>query len=156
MTFEILKTLIKEEWRVHTSLFGNRMFAFFPLMIGVCAFIAAMFLPFIQTVMTPKQMLQSAHYLFIFFGVTIGSFGLSGREVLNRRFGQASLVAYSSRSLPISERIIFLNFLIKDIVYYVFLWILPIMVGLTLATFFIEISTTSMPVSYTHLRAHET
>ena len=144
MVFGILKIMIKEEWRLHTSLFGNRMFAFFPIMIGVAAFVSTLFLPYVQMTMTTKQMLQSAHYLFIFFGVTIGSFGLAGKEIMNRRFGQASLVAYSSRSLPVSERTIFLNFLIKDIIYYVFLWILPITFGLILATLFISINTTSM------------
>ncbi len=144
MVFGILKIMIKEEWRLHTSLFGNRMFAFFPIMIGVAAFVATLFLPYVQMIMTTKQMVQSAHYLFIFFGVTIGSFGLAGKEIMNRRFGQASLVAYSSRSLPVSERTIFLNFLIKDIIYYVFLWILPITFGLILATLFISINTTSM------------
>ena len=141
MVFGILKIMIKEEWRLHTSLFGNRMFAFFPVMICIAAFIASLFLPFIQTIMTNQQMLQSAHFLFIFFGVTIGSFGLAGKEIMNRRFGQASLIAYSSRSLPISERVIFLNFLIKDIIYYVILWILPIIISLIIATFFVSLST---------------
>jgi len=144
VAFEILKIMIKEEWRLHTSLFGKFMFAFFPILILIGAFIISLFLPFIQTIMSTKQLLQSAHYLFIFFGVSIGSFGLMGREVLNRRFGQASLIAYSSRSLPISERKIFLNFLIKDIFYYVFLWILPIILGLTISTIFIQVNTISM------------
>ena len=144
MVFGILKIMMKEEWRLHTSLFGNRMFAFFPLMIGTGTFIASMFLPYIQTIMTTKQMLQSAHYLFILFGVTIGTFGLAGKEIMNRRFGQASLVAYSSRSLPVSERTIFLNFLIKDVIYYVILWIVPIIFGLILASLFIPVNTTSM------------
>ena len=144
MVSRILKLMIKEEWRLHTSLFGNRMFAFFPLMISIGAFILSLFLPYIQTIMTTKQMLQSAHYLFILFGITIGTFGLTGKEIMNRRFGQASLIAYSSRSLPVSERTIFLNFLIKDIIYYVILWILPITFGLIIATLFIPISTTSM------------
>jgi len=143
----ILKIMIKEEWRLHTSLFGKNMFAIFPIVICVGAFITSLFLPYIQTVMTTKQMLQSAHYLFIFFGVTIGAFGLTGKEVMNRRFGQASLIAYSSRSLPVSERFIFLNFLIKDIIYYLFFWILPIILGLTFATFFISINTVSMIIA---------
>ena len=143
MSFDIFKIMMKEEWRLHTSLFGNLMFALFPIVICACTFVASLFLPHIQKIMTLKQLFQSAHYLFIFFGVSIGSFGLFGREVMNRRFGQASLVAYSSRSLPVSERNIFFNFLIKDIVYYVILWILPISMGFIFATFFIPINTVS-------------
>jgi len=144
MTLEILKAMIKEEWRLHTSLFGSRMFALFPLLIGISTFTISLFLPYMTKVMTMGQMLQSAHYLFIFFGVSIGAFGLFGREVMNRRFGQASLIAYSSRSLPISERIIFLNFFIKDILFYMLLWILPITLGFILATPFISIDTISV------------
>lgn len=140
----ILKTMIKEEWRLHSSLFGGRMFAVFPIMIFIGTFVTSMFLPFIQTVMTTSQMLQSIHYFFILFGVSIGAFGLAGKEIMNRRFGQASLIAYSSRNLPVSERLIFTAFLIKDIIYYVILWILPIITGLIMVTFFIDISTISM------------
>ena len=143
MKFEILKRMIIEEWRMHTSLFGGRMFALFPVVIFIGSFATSFFLPYMQIVMTTQQILQSAHYLFIFFGVSIGAFGLFGREVMNRRFGQASLIAYSSRSLPVSERTIFFNFLIKDIIFYIILWILPIILGFTIASFFIPITTIS-------------
>jgi len=143
MNLILLKIMIKEEWRLHTSLFEKRMFASFPLLIGIISFIASFFLPFFAQVMAYPQIFQSAHYIFIFFGVSIGAFGLFGREVMNRRFGQASLLAYSSRSLPISERTIFTNFFIKDILFYILLWILPITLGFTLATPFIQINTLS-------------
>ena len=136
----ILKTMIKEEWRLHTNLFGGLMFAFFPLLIGIGTFVASIFLPYLETIMTTRQMLQLAHYLFVIFGMSIGAFGLFGREVMNRRFGQASLIAYSSRSLPVSERTIFFNFFIKDIIYYIILWILPITMGFVFATPFISIN----------------
>jgi hypothetical protein len=53
---------------------------------------------------------------------------------MNRRFGQASLLAYSARSLPLSEKFIFTNFVIKDTVYYFFLWVLPFGMGYILAS----------------------
>jgi len=140
---KILKTMMKEEWRVHANLFGGAMFAFFPLLIGIGTFAASLFLPYLRTIIPDRQMLLLAHYLFILLGVGIGAFGLFGREVMNRRFGQASLIAYSSRTLPVSERTIFLNFIIKDVIYYLFLWIIPIIVGFVLATPFVSISTIS-------------
>jgi hypothetical protein len=69
----------------------------------------------------------------------VGGFGLLGNEVMNRRFGQASLLAYSARSLPLSERFIFSNFVIKDTVYYFFLWVLPFGFGYILASPFIRV-----------------
>ncbi len=58
---------------------------------------------------------------------------------MNRRFGQASLLAYSARSLPLSEKFIFANFVIKDTVYYFFLWVLPFGFGYILASPFIGV-----------------
>jgi hypothetical protein len=74
----------------------------------------------------------------MFFGISIGAFGLFGKEIMNRRFGQISLIAYSSRSLPVSEKKIFLVFFIKDILFYLFLWIIPICTGFLLTSSFID------------------
>jgi hypothetical protein len=72
----------------------------------------------------------------------VGAFGLIGMEAMNRRFGQASLLAYSARSLPISERTIFLNFVVKDIVYYFILWVFPFVAGFAIASPFIGVPLT--------------
>ena len=79
------------------------------------------------------------HANYLMLGIMVGGFGLLGNEVMNRRFGQASLLAYSARSLPLSEKFIFLNFVIKDTVYYFFLWVLPFGFGYILASPFIGI-----------------
>jgi hypothetical protein len=63
--------------------------------------------------------------MFLMLGFMVGAFGLMGSEMMNRRFGQASLLSYSARSLPLSEKTIFFNFVVKDTVYYFFLWVLP-------------------------------
>jgi hypothetical protein len=79
------------------------------------------------------------HASFLMLGFMVGAFGLLGNEVMNRRFGQASLLAYSARSLPLSGRFIFLNFVIKDLVYYFFLWVFPFCLGYILASPFIGV-----------------
>jgi len=140
MIFKILIAMIKEEYRLHSSMFGSLMFLTFPLLIGIGMFVMSLFIPYIRDVITIDQMVKLSHVIFILFGVSIGAFGLFGKEVMNRRFGQASLIAYSSRSLPVSERVIFFNFFIKDIIFYLFFWIAPIIIGFTLASFFISIS----------------
>lgn len=138
--FEILNKMIKEEWRMHSTIFGNLMFAMFPVLLFAFAFAGSMFLPVFLTIMAYDQIIMIIHYIFVLFGMSIGGFGLFGREAMNRRFGQASLIAYSSRTLPVSERKIFLNFFIKDVIYYILMWIVPFMVGLAFAVPFIPIS----------------
>lgn len=131
--FDIFKNMFKEEWRLHSSLFGNSGFAFFPVFIFLFTFFVSLVLPVFREMVTDVQIAFGIHYFFLLMGAMIGAFGLMGREFMNRRFGQASLIAYSSRVLPVSERFIFANFLGKDIVYYFILYILPFVSGFSLA-----------------------
>ena len=70
----------------------------------------------------------------------VGSFGIMGKEMMNRRFGQGSLLIHSARSLPVSERRLFANFVVKDTLYYFMLWILPFCLGFLIASPFNAIS----------------
>ncbi len=138
--FELFTSMFKEEWRLHATLFGSLNFALFPVLIFGIAFMGAFLLPLILSVMNLSVLVCTLHGSFALLGIMVGSFGLLGKEIMNRRFGQASLIAYSARSLPVSEKWIFLNFVIKDIVYYFILWILPFCVGFILAAPFIGMS----------------
>lgn len=135
--FDIFKSMIKEEWRMHSSLFGHSGFALFPVFIFLFTFFVSLVLPVFREVFTDAQIALGMHYFFLLVGGMVGAFGLMGREFMNRRFGQASLIAYSSRVLPVSERFIFANFLGKDIIYYFILYILPFVAGFALAAEFV-------------------
>jgi hypothetical protein len=130
---DILRSMIKEEWRIHSCLFGGAMFALFPVILVVLAFFGSLTIPTLNAIIPIRQFLSIIQYAFVLFGLSVGSFGLFGREVMNRRFGHASLLAYSSRTLPMSERKILLNFFVKDVLYYFLLWILPFALGFALA-----------------------
>ena len=125
----ILTTMIKEEWRLHTIGSKNQSFKMFPLIIFFASIICSLLIPFFLGIISISKLFFYAHLFFLLFGLSIGAFGLFGKEIMNRRFGQISLIAYSSRSLPVSERAIFFSFFIKDVVFYLFLWILPIFLG---------------------------
>jgi len=137
--------MIKEEWRMHSSLFGNGGFTLFPVFIFLFTFFVSLVLPVFREIVTDAQIALGMHYLFLLVGGMVGAFGLMGREFMNRRFGQASLIAYSSRVLPVSERFIFANFLIKDIVYYFILYILPFVAGFAFAAALVPAGSFSLP-----------
>jgi hypothetical protein len=138
--FELFVSMVREEWRLHATLFGSASFALFPVLIFAIAFMGSFLLPLFRTVIPPGTLATLAFALFALLGLMVGAFGLLGKEVMNRRFGQVSLIAYSSRSLPISERHIFSTFIVKDVVYYFFLWILPFIIGFGVASPFIGVS----------------
>jgi hypothetical protein len=138
--FELFIAMLKEEWRVHSTMFGSLSFALFPVMIFGIAFMGAFLTPLMRTTMPSGNLSLIIHGSFLMLGIMVGGFGLLGNEVMNRRFGQASLLAYSARSLPLSEQFIFLNFVIKDTVYYFFLWVFPFGLGYILASPFTGVS----------------
>jgi hypothetical protein len=132
--FELFTAMVKEEWRVHSTMFGSLSFALFPVMIFGIAFMGSFLLPLMQNTLPAGNLTLIVHANYLMLGIMVGAFGLLGNEVMNRRFGQASLLAYSARSLPLSEKFIFANFVIKDTVYYFFLWVLPFGFGYILAS----------------------
>ncbi|MDO9325632.1 MAG: hypothetical protein Q7T80_11830 [Methanoregula sp.] len=132
--FELFVAMLKEEWRVHSTMFGSLSFAMFPVMIFGIAFMGAFLVPLMETTLPAGNLTLILHASYLMLGIMVGGFGLLGNEVMNRRFGQASLLAYSARSLPLSEKFIFLNFVIKDTVYYFFLWVFPFGLGYILAS----------------------
>ena len=137
--FELFTNMVKEEWRVHSTMFGSLSFALFPVMIFGIAFMGSFLIPLMQTTLPSGNLALIVHASYLMLGIMVGGFGLLGNEVMNRRFGQASLLAYSARSLPLSEKFIFSNFVIKDTVYYFFLWVLPFGFGYILASPFIGV-----------------
>ncbi len=132
--FELFTNMVKEEWRVHSTMFGSLSFALFPVMIFGIAFMGSFLIPLMRTTLPAGNLTLIIHANYLMLGIMVGGFGLLGNEVMNRRFGQASLLAYSARSLPLSEKFIFSNFVIKDTVYYFFLWVLPFGFGYILAS----------------------
>ncbi|MFY9800414.1 MAG: hypothetical protein WAK10_04120 [Methanoregula sp.] len=132
--FELFTNMVKEEWRVHSTMFGSLSFALFPVMIFGIAFMGSFLIPLMRTTLPAGNLTLIVHANYLMLGIMVGGFGLLGNEVMNRRFGQASLLAYSARSLPLSEKFIFTNFVIKDTVYYFFLWVLPFGFGYILAS----------------------
>jgi hypothetical protein len=137
--FKLFTSMMKEEWRIHSTIFGSLSFALFPVMIFGIAFMGSFLIPLFRAVVPLGDLTTIIHAIFVLLGVMVGAFGLLGTEAMNRRFGQASLLAYSARSLPLSERTIYLNFVVKDTVYYFILWVFPFVAGFFVASLFLGI-----------------
>jgi len=136
---KLFVNMMKEEWRVHSTMFGSLSFALFPVMIFGIAFMGSFLLPLFRAAVPPGYIAIIIHAIFLLLGIMVGGFGLLGMEVMNRRFEQASLLSYSARSLPISEQEIFCTFVVKDTVYYLVLWVLPFVAGFAIASPFISV-----------------
>jgi hypothetical protein len=137
--FALFMSMMKEEWRLHSTLFGSLSFALFPVLICAISFMGAILIPLFRQMVPAGDLAFFTNASFLLLGVMVGAFGLIGDEIMSRRFGQASLLTYSSRTLPLSERSLFAAFVIKDIVYYCLLWVFPFVAGYAIATPFIGV-----------------
>ena len=131
---DLFKNMLKEEWRIHTTILGNVTFIVFPLIVILLILLLSMFAPLIQRITTESFIFLILHFIFIFFGLNVGAFGIYGKDFMNKRFSHANLLAFSSRTLPLSDRHIFMTFILKDIFYYLFLFIIPAIIGIVLAS----------------------
>lgn len=120
--------MLKEEWRTHSRLFGSYGFAAFPLLIVLMTGISYPVL--VLAGFTFSDILLGAHVLVFFFGLNVGTIGFISRDAIKNVLGEQNLLIFSSRTLPISKKRILGTYLIKDLIYYSFLFIAPILIGM--------------------------
>lgn len=123
----VFREMLREEWRLHTNLFGGRRFAAFPVMIALIATGATWALTVSGTAI--GAVIAGLHALVFAFGLHTGSMGLISRDAVRNLVGDATLLVFSARTLPLSARRLVGIFLAKDAVYYSALFLVPLSVG---------------------------
>jgi len=120
--------MLREEWRMHSHLFGGLRFAAFPIFIALVGGATAWALT--ETGTDVSTIVAGVHVLVLFFGLQTGTVGLLGRDVMQNLLGDVSLLVFSGHTLPISQRGLLGVFLVKDALYYSLLFLLPITLAL--------------------------
>ena len=148
---KILKLMFKEEFRLQASFFNRSYFLTSSFVLILFTFIMGLSLPMLRQAVEIDDMLLVVHWIMLFYGLGVGGFALFGERILERRFGSISLLLGSGYTLPIRHRRLFFLFYIKDTMYYILLTILPMIVGLALASVFVSILLTSLLVLFISL-----
>lgn len=123
-TAALFGRMLREEWRLHSRLFGGVRFALFPLFVFGLAAGAVWLLAIAGT--GPEAVVAGMSALVFLFGLQTGSIGLVSREALTDLLGDLTLLLYAARTLPVSRRRVFGVFLAKDLVYYAALFLTPL------------------------------
>jgi len=119
--------MFREEWRLHSRLFRGRRFALFPVLIALLAAGTVRLLAVTGT--EPGTVFAGLHALAFVFGLHTGSIGLVARDALRNLLGDLTLLVFSARTLPLSQNRLLAVFVLKDVVYYALLFLLPIALG---------------------------
>lgn len=126
--------MMKEEWRLHSRLFGGWSFGAFPLVVLVIA--AAAYVGVIASGFTFTELERGLQYVVFFLGLSVGSVGFVSSDAVENLLGESNLLVFSSRTLPVSQRRSVSVFVIKDLVYYSFLYLTPLVAALLPVAFF--------------------
>ena len=120
--------MLREEWRLHSELLGGGRFGFFPLAVAGLVAGAVELLAFVGT--GSGAVVAGLHGLALVFGIHTGSIGFVGRDALQDLLGDVTLLVFSGRTLPLSQRELLATFVVKDVLYYALLFLLPMAAGL--------------------------
>ncbi len=130
----ILK-MIKEEWRKNSKLYRGRSFAAFPLL--VLSFSAAWnFLVVNFSTISYEMIGDSLVALSALMGIAVGLTGFSSRDAFQNVLGRTNYLVFSSKTLPVSKKQLYLDYFVKDTFFYLTLIILPLSLGFLIPTGF--------------------
>lgn len=124
----IFHRMLQEEFRMHTEMFGRYRFAAFPVFIFLMSTLG--FLLLASTDVALQPIIFGLHLFVVFFGLQTGSIAFIGTDAMRNVLGDTTYLIYSARTLPISQKRLLGIFLLKDLLYYAAVFLLPITLGL--------------------------
>jgi len=136
--------MLKEEYRTHTSYSGKSRFMSFPVFVFVLSLGSGLTMNKMLETVSLGQFALFAHASAFMYGVSVGAFGLMGREYLERRYGRNNYLVAMPYLLPLSFKTTFLGIYLRDAVFYVVLMLVPATLGLVAAAPFMGFSLVSI------------
>ena len=140
--------MLKEEFRTHSSYSGRGRFLSFPVFVFVLAMLSGLTIQKMTETVPLSQLGTFAHLSSFLYGLSVGAFGLMGREYLERRYGRSNYIVAMPYLLPISFRTTFLGIYLRDAIFYVLLMLLPATLGLAAAAPFVGFSLVSISLLF--------
>ena len=142
--FKLIRLMLREEYRFHTSFLARYNFLGFPILIMLFVFILAIFTPQLLQELTINEIYLSLHSSLFLYGLSMGAFAFLGREYIERRFGQVNFLVSAPVLLPIKFKTAFFAFYFHDVIFYILVTIIPFTCGLLLSIPFSGLMITSV------------
>ena len=121
----ILKRMLKEEWRTQSKMYKGRYLAALPVIIFSMTFIGSHIVTGFSTAPTTDLGLLIMAFGF-FTGLAAGSIGFNSSDAAQNILGDSNFLIFSSRTLPVEKSRLLANFLVKDLIFYIGLYLLPV------------------------------
>src|SRR5438046_4938020 len=129
----LLRLMLTEEFRVHTSYSGRLAFLAFPIIITGFSLAIAVTSERLFTYTPRRDAILLLHVSVFLYGLGVGAFGFLGRQYLERTSGTRNYVVAMPGILPMRFRRTFLGMFVRDAIFYMVLLLVPATVGLALS-----------------------
>ena len=73
--FELFTDMMKEEWRIHSTMFGSVSFALFPVMIFGIALMGSFLIPLMRNTLPAGNLTLIVHASYLMLGIMVGTSG---------------------------------------------------------------------------------
>ncbi|MFB6115356.1 MAG: hypothetical protein ABEK04_03610, partial [Candidatus Nanohalobium sp.] len=124
--------MLKEEWRMQSKLFEGRNLAALPALIFGMTFLGVKVIQrYSETSLFGIGLMLSVFGLFS--GLASASTGFSSRDASRNVLKNKTFLIYSSRTLPTSKNKLTAAFFIKNILFYLGLYLVPVGLGAVIA-----------------------
>lgn len=125
-----MSLMLKEEFRSHATYSGKERFLTFPVFVFFLATVVGLTLNRVTETITLQELATFSHLSAFIYGISVGAFGLMGRQYLERRYGRNNYLVTLPYLLPFSFRAAFLGIFLRDALFYVILLLVPATMGL--------------------------
>jgi hypothetical protein len=126
----LVKLFLLEEIRLRRSFSTSLSLLVFPEIILVSALAGYIFSPEITGSITYEQIHLGSLSGLTLFGISMGGIAFLGKDFLERSLGPINMLAASSYYHPISDRRMFFAYYLHDLLFYIFLVLAPLSLGL--------------------------
>ncbi len=130
---DLLRLMLLEEFRVHTSYSGRTMFLAFPVVIAVFSFAIGVTSERLFAYTPLADAILLLHASVFLYGLSVGAFGFLGRQYLERTNGTRNYIVAMPGILPMRLRHTFFGMYLRDALFYVALLLAPATIGLALS-----------------------
>ncbi|MFT4244462.1 MAG: hypothetical protein ACMXYB_03335 [Candidatus Woesearchaeota archaeon] len=131
---DILKLFIKEELRMHSSLYKFSNFYSYPITLLVFFAGITLLSLLVYDSININMVVPTILLLFTIAGAMSGAFGLFAKDFLERVFPNSNRLLAHSRIFPISLKSTLLLFSISDSFFYFFWFIIPTLLGFSMVS----------------------
>lgn len=126
--------MLKEEFRSHATYSGTERFLTFPFFVFAISVVVGLSLERISETISLEELAIVSHLSAFIYGLSVGAFGLMGRQYLERRYGRNNYLVAMPFLLPFTFRTAFLGIFLRDAIFYVVLLLVPATLGLVAAS----------------------